>query len=66
MPVTLEVELALGTGRKVGVAGREEEVGKKLDVDDVLRLDPDNCEEGRRMPLFIRFRARDASVACAA
>lgn len=40
-----------GTGRKVGVAGREVGVGIELVVVAVLRLPPDNRDWGRRIPV---------------
>ena len=50
----------VGTGRKVGVAGREVGVGIELVVDTVLvlsRPSPDNRDCGRRIPDFPRFRS---------
>lgn len=43
----------VGTGRKVGVAGREDGVGIELVVAIVLRLAPESRDCGRRIPVFI-------------
>lgn len=47
-----EYKLLVGTGRYVGVAGRETGVGIELVV-VVLRLPADSLDCGRRMPAFI-------------
>jgi len=47
-----------GTGKKVGVAGRDVGVGMELVVDTVLvlsRPSPESRDWGRRMPDFPRF-----------
>lgn len=51
-----------GTGKKVGVAGREDGVGIELVVAVVLRLVADNRDCGRRIPLFIVLLNRDAPL----
>lgn len=56
-----ELELAPGDNRNDGVTGREVGVGKKLDVVDVLKVDPDSREEGRRTPLVVALRPREVS-----
>ena len=61
MPVMFELELVLANGRNVGVAGREVGVGNMLDVVEVLRVDPDSREEGRRMPVVVVLRPREVS-----
>ena len=58
----LKLELVLGSDGNVGVAGREVGVGNMLEGVDVLKFDPDNREEGRRIPVFIVLRVRDDSV----
>ena len=60
-PMGCELELALGENRNDGVAGREVGVGNKLDVVDVLKVDPDSREEGRRMPLVVALRTMEVS-----
>lgn len=61
MPVAFKFELVLANGRNVGVAGREVGVGNMLDVVEVLRVDPDSREEGRRMPVVAILRPREVS-----
>ncbi len=61
MPTACELELALGDNRNDGVAGREVGVGNKLDVVDVLKVDPDSREEGRRTPLVVTLRLTEVS-----
>ena len=61
MPVAFELELVLANGRNVGVAGREVGVGNMLDVVEVLKVDPDSREEGRRMPVVVILRPREVS-----
>lgn len=52
----------VGTGNKVGVAGREDGVGMELVVAVVLRLAADSRDCGRRIPLFIVLLNRDAPL----
>ena len=57
-----ELVLVLGNGRNVGVAGREVGVGSMLDVVEVLKVDPDSREEGRRVPAVVILRPMEVSI----
>lgn len=52
IPEELVYRPDVGSGRKVGVAGREVGVGSELPVVAVLRLAPERREAGRRMPVL--------------
>lgn len=62
IPEVLLYRLDVGSGKNVGVAGREVGVGSELPVVAVLRLAPERRDAGRRIPVFIVPCARDGDL----